>query len=269
MSETQNQSNSNPTNPITSNSNPAQNENPEPTSAALATSPQPQPAQTTNTTPKVAFHSSAVHRPTAQTKDYFAEQNQQTQAKKQVNSKKIKLSLIIIGSILGVMVVGGLIWFIFANLNILPTADDKPYDEMTEEEQSEYNYTIAQGVYDSIRDKEQGSTNTDSDPNTTTNTAKEDFQQAIESAPNNTEANVIRVSEMRYLLESGEYTDILEVGTSVCEDTNLDLMTRLSCANIMALAAHKKGNQELYNYYNNLQMTLTDEATQLNGLGGA
>lgn len=260
MSETQNQSNSNPTNPITSNSNPAQNENPEPTSAALATSPQPQPAQTTNTTPKVAFHSSAVHRPTAQTKDYFAEQNQQTQAKKQVNSKKIKLSLIIIGSILGVVVVGGLIWFIFANLNILPTADDKPYDEMTEEEQTEYNVNISQNIYNSIVDKEQENPG---NPDSEKAAAKEEFEQAVNSAPNNTEANVIRISQMRYLLERGEYTDILEIGSNVCEDTSLDLVTRISCANTMAIAAYEKGKQSLYEYYDNLQNSLIEQKERL------
>lgn len=68
---------------------------------------------------------------------------------------------------------------------------------------------------------------------------------------------------MRYLLENGEYSDILEIGQSVCEDTSLDLVTRISCANIMALAAHEKNDQTLYEYYNGLQEQLIDEKIRL------
>lgn len=223
----------------------------------------PQTAPSTQTvpdaSPKIAFHSAAIGTQTARPKDYFAEQNQQTLTKKQAHSTRIRWLLIFSCGLVGVALVVGGVWFLIARNNE-PTIDDKPYEEMSESEQTERNVNIGQEVYEAATKDAQ---NTDESNEADKATAAEVFQQAANSAQNTTEANVIRVSQMRYLLENGEYTEILEIGRPVCEDTNLDLVTRISCANIMELAADRKGDQALSSYYKNLTSQLIDEKIRL------
>ena len=219
------------------------------------------PAQATGPSSNIAFHSAAIGTQTARPKDYFAEQNQETLTKKQAHSTRIRWLLIFSCGLVGVALVIGLIWWIIVSVNeSAPTVDEKPYEEMSESEQTERNVNIGQEVYEAATKDAQ---NTGESNHSDKAAAAEVFQQAANSAQNTTEANVIRVSQMRYLLENGEYSDILEIGQSVCEDTSLDLVTRISCANIMALAAHEKDDQTLYEYYNELQEQLIDEKIRL------
>jgi len=226
--------------------------------------------QTTSSTPtqdpspKIAFRSADIGTQTARPKDYFAEQNQQTLTKKQAHSTKIRWLLIIFCGLVGVALMIGVIWWSISKKDETP-AENKPYEGMSESERAEHNVDLRQEVYDAAtKDAQNTSESNESDKAA----AAEVFQQAANSAKNNTEANAIRVSQMRYLLEKGEYYDILEIGPSVCEDTSLDLATRMSCANIMAIAAYNKGDQTLYEYYDRLQDSLMDENPQYFQSGG-
>lgn len=248
MSEMQNQSNSNPTNPITSNSNPAQNENPKPTLTVPATPPQSQPTQTTNTTPKVAFHSSAVHRPTAQTKDYFAEQNQQAQAKKQVNSKKIKLSLIIICSILGVAVIGGIIWLLIVNLLPKQKTPTATPEEIQNTVTTTYDEAFDKAM-DSVTDG--NDTSTIGPTNETIDEATEIYNQAISNAGTDTALlNELRLSQMALYIMTGErYDEIIRIGSEI-NPNDLSLENRKKYYSYLAEAHWALGNHdETYRYY--------------------
>lgn len=255
ISPTQNSGIVNPNSTVVDPSKQPVSQNPETKSQ---TTPAPQPTPGTNSN-KIAFHSAAIGTQTARPKDYFAEQNQQTLTKKQAHSTRIRWLLIFSCGLVGVALVIGAAW-VFLTRNHESPIDDKPYEEMSESEQTEHNVNIGQEVYEAATKDAQ---KTDESNEADKAAAAEVFKQAANSAQNTTEANVIRVSQMRYLLENGEYTEILEIGRPVCEDTSLDLVTRISCANIMELAASQKEDQALSDYYKSLTAQLIDEKIRL------
>ena len=110
------------------------------------------PAQATGPSSNIAFHSAAIGTQTARPKDYFAEQNQETLTKKQAHSTRIRWLLIFSCGLVGVALAVGLIWWIIASINKnVPAVDEKPYEEMSESEQTERNVNIGQEVYEASK----------------------------------------------------------------------------------------------------------------------
>ncbi len=177
--------------------------------------------------------------------------------------------LIIGGIVVGIIIVALLAWFLITKLiNKDSGTAPGPFDPAEEQERNEENKTIFQDVYDEATSDNSGES------------AEDVFQQAINAAGNNTgEANAVRVSQMRYLLEQGDYDKIIEVGEQTgggngggsngnggngssgggtggstgdidaCEDVNLGLDLRISCHNILGLAYSYRDEVELSDYH--------------------
>lgn len=99
-------------------------------------------------TQPVAFRSDAAHRATTQNQNFFAEQNAKAKAKKDQRAKATKRSLIIIAIIVALLLISLTTWFVVVKISNPGTPlDDKPYDEMTEDEKAEYSANLINTLY--------------------------------------------------------------------------------------------------------------------------
>lgn len=195
--------------------------------------------------------------------------------KKKVVTRKV---LIISGVVLGVVIVALLAWFLVVKLIAKNPTEPGELNPVEEQERNGENKTVFQDVYDEATGESQD------EP------AEDVFQQAINAAGNNTgEANAVRVSQMRYLLEQGDYDKIIEVGEQTgggngngggsngpsgsggsttgdidaCEDVNLGIDLRISCHNILGLAYYYKDDIELSDYHMAKMQELMNEKMRM------
>ena len=179
-------------------------------------------------------------------------------------AKPKKRLLVICGIILGIAVLAGVCVALFMLLS-KPEAGPDQLTPEEEQKRSEDNEAIFQDVYNEAT----SSSNNES--------AEDVFQQAISAAGNNTgKANAVRVSQMRYLLEQGDYDKIIEVGEqtngnnddsvddmSICDDVSLGLAVRITCHNMMGQAYDYLDEIEQSTHHNNMVSQLVNERARL------
>jgi len=217
-----------------------------------------------NADTKIMFNSATIgSRENARTKDYFAEQNQETLTKKQAHSTAVKRSLIVACGFVGVALLVGIGIWIIASLKqpAMPTSAEE-YNELSESEKVERNRNMAQETYDAAT-KDSDNTGEVVD----TEAVMGSFQTAIDSTSNVTDAHIARIAAMRYLIGEGDYTKVIELGEQInngngaCEYSELDLDSLITCHNLLEIAYHQLGDEASSQKHAEVLLNLIDEKT--------
>lgn len=169
-------------------------------------------APNSNADTKIIFNSAAIgSRENALTKDYFAEQNQETLTKKQAHSTAVRRSLTVACGFVGVALLVGATWGVIALLSKSGAAPATP----------EEREVITGVAYDDALQKA-GVNN----PEVEVGDAEEDvdaatgvFDQAISDAKtsrDNMLANSLRLAQMEfYFYETDRYDDIIRLSSEI------------------------------------------------------
>lgn len=177
-----------------------------------------------------------------------------------------KLTLFLIGGIIGLVVFGIILLLVMIfHKPSLPVSTEE-YVELSESEKLERNKDISQEIYNSATGTETGEDSENAGlPTLDEAAAMDNFNQAISSAQTSVDANLARVAAMRYLNMNGQYDEVIELGNQVnngggaCVYPELDLDSLIICNNLMELAYSRNGDAETAKTFNETLLKLIDE----------
>lgn len=236
----------NSTTPSQVNSNPA--------SAA------PNPSASSSGKPEFNFNSAAIGVKTARKQDVFAEHKRKAAEHKAKQQKKLKLSLII----------GGIALVIIAAIITIILLVMKPWDKVVEEDtpvvdpvEVEENNKLYQEIYNAAKNEENEEN------------AEQFLEESINKAKNTKDANIARVSQMKYFNDKGDYDKVIEIGNesnveegsddemTVCNSNDLGLDLLITCNNIMVSAHYSLDQHDEADRYRERLTQLQNEKINL------